>query len=59
VKIFLTFIVFKNSPLASKYQRNIADLEAAVNVIIRWWRPFYARLVEIRKERTVKKAVVS
>ncbi|KAJ3345005.1 hypothetical protein HDU91_007491, partial [Kappamyces sp. JEL0680] len=53
-------LVFKNSPLASKYQKKVEgtralqfmlDLESAVNTIIRWWRPFYARLVEIRRNR--------
>ena len=32
----------------------LLDLEDAANTIIRWWRPFYARLVEIRKNRWVR-----
>ncbi len=55
--------MFKNSPLASKYQRKVEgklfkltiDLVHAVNTIIQWWRPFYARLVEIRRNRWVSK----
>ena len=59
--------MFKNSPLAAKYQRKMSglatftsimtyfiDLEEASNVIIHWWRPFYSRLVEIRKNRWVR-----
>ncbi|KAJ3272756.1 hypothetical protein HDV01_005284 [Terramyces sp. JEL0728] len=42
---------YKNSPLASKYQTKMEDLEKAVSVIINWWRPLYARLIDIRSSR--------
>ncbi|KAJ3321197.1 hypothetical protein HDV06_004540 [Boothiomyces sp. JEL0866] len=50
---------FKNSPLASKYQTRMEDLEKAVSVIINWWRPLYARLIDIRSSRKVSRPKLS
>nr|KAJ3421640.1 hypothetical protein HK105_002847 [Polyrhizophydium stewartii] len=50
--------MFKNSPLASKYQTKIEgwNLEKAVNKIIQWWRPLHSHLAEINEARRRNKA---
>ncbi|KAI9006126.1 hypothetical protein BC832DRAFT_470038 [Gaertneriomyces semiglobifer] len=43
--------MFKNSPIAAKYNANIEDLQRAVNKIISWWRPLHQKLSEVKRLR--------
>lgn len=50
--------VFKNSPLAQRYNKGMDVLIAAVNKIIEWWRPLYLILVDKRRQRQKVHAAV-
>ena len=60
--------MFKNSPLATKYQRRVEghfpnflkefiyfdlDLVKAVNTIIRWWRPLHIKFKKLQDKKSV------
>ncbi|KAI8848939.1 hypothetical protein BC829DRAFT_425405 [Chytridium lagenaria] len=41
--------MYRNSPIATRFNARIEDLVAAVNKIILWWRPLYSRISDKRR----------
>ncbi|KAJ3300337.1 hypothetical protein HK104_001755 [Borealophlyctis nickersoniae] len=51
--------MFRNSPIASKYNARIEDILHAISVIIAWWRPLYKRFSEVKRLREKHEAATN
>ncbi|KAJ3131993.1 hypothetical protein HK100_005821 [Physocladia obscura] len=47
------WFMFRNSPIAAKYNARIEQLESAVNKIITWWRPLHKKISDRRRMKSV------